>query len=648
MEDVYISALNAGISRLLMTRINKKASCGSSNCSWKTQYDAITNEDMRKERWYYYGYVGKNDYNSFKQIIDEELSAKNITHIKTRNWPTEYINKKTGDNFDKDKVNFVSRNLKAISALMSQYLKEYQGLEKKPNKSSSSKQWTQFENEPKVYPQFINKLSGETGYILEYLHRVNISFLFSHLKLHPDTESNFEELAQKYGDKGPKPSLQNAQVSTIYSFLDYTEAYVDILKQLTQVHNKSATQVGDAQWKKWRNYKSMVKALPPDLKYVSYRPTDIYNKADKDIHGFLHTACHTGVLFPQKFNGKDNTRFHYQSRYKTPRNSSYEDYPSPDAYRHQYDDTYYLPQNEELIFEPLNLIKVKNPTSYLIRGDGTGCKACNCLLDKNLTADKLRQFLKEGIELNFTSGFNWKESGSSRYAVKTFKIASDAQREDSSLYGPIKRDFKNGGAQENIYINGNSEDYCLFSPIVPQSHEVGSGNADPQDDNTSMAKQLVAINACPFVDALMGVEADRELGVVSIDELPSVVEFGGDEFNEIKEACLDAMNIFPMTEKDCKEKTNPNIPASAYNACTNLPDTVAAGFKSKCETNATQTLLGPKVPLPVNYQGDDGNLSGNYEAYLCDAITKIYDDNGTIIWTKTKEQLENDPKFKKK
>jgi hypothetical protein len=635
MRDVYSSAYITAHSQIIGNYIYEKYEKGAENTL--DEYNNILQNINEKSHKSKIGHVEKARYSSFKKIIDDELQKHSISNVKTVPWPND----------DKVKtVHFLGNNWRAITELMGLYLLKAQGLEKVT--SVSAKEPSSFQNYDKIKPEFIERFTGETEEILNYLHRVNIKFLRAHIREFP-TGGNFNVIAETHGSVGPKNSQMGAQVSTIYSFADYTGAYVDILKQLTEVSKRpsEANKVSEGNWRKWRNYKYMLKPVPKDLKYVYYRPTDISIGGDHGVHGFLHTACHTGVLFPDNFNGKPNTRFHYQSRYKTPRGKGYRDYPSSESYRYQYDDSYYIPQNENLTISPLTMIKIKNPTSYLVYGD-KGCNNCNCLKDKSLTEDKLRKWLKEGIELQFTSEFEWQtDKKVGQFAQKKYKVVSSVSDNSSSIRSSFRRNFKTGGKQ-TAYINHPSENYCLFSPIVPQSHEVGSGDASAQDDNTNVTKELAVINSCPFVEALVGADGDPEIGIRELSGLPDV-NLTEAQFNEIKTTCNSAIESFPMDIASCKNLPTEPAKKSVYDACSFMPQSIAKKFGTEingrfvCYKDAEDSLIveGQKQ-IPIKHNDQE---VGTYNAYLCDAVTKVFSEDksgkGSMIWTRKKIRESN-------
>lgn len=651
ISDYYASAYISAQSNFMYASIYRKY--GSVIDYFKENYTKKTHgADLGK--------VNKSTYESYKTIIDNKLEEYEIKGVKTKPWPAK---------IEIDEISFVGRNWKAITALMSYHLLKAQKIAKEPKKN-------QLEPLDIIRPSFIDEFAKGTKYILDHLHLANKYLLIAHIHHSPEPpkkedKSNsyphtFSGIAEATGGGGPSPSIMGAQVSTIFSFADYIGAYTDILNQLSQAHlgPGRAEKKSVADWVKWRNYRGMLKSVPKDLKYVYYRPTDIHIRGDKDVHGFLHTACHTGVLFPEFYNDKQNDRFHYQSRYRTPRWNYYRDYPSKQAYRAPYDDSFYLPQIKGLSFAPLDLVRVKNPTAYLIKGDGD-CSKCSCLKTGTLTEEKLREYLDNSIELSFTNGYDWVNGPEKRYAEKRFVIGTKPKSAKGKLYTPLARNYTLNKSTNFTSDLEDSEKYCLFSPIVPQSHEVGTGASDIQEDEIHLAKQIEEIGACPFTDALVGVEANKLAGTSMIAGLPDVPGMTEDEFLDIKATCGSAMQAFPMGINTCNETIskveNPNV----YDACSFMPQSIAKLYGTKdpnsglykCYVNGISDLtagnFGQK-DIPLLKGG--APMGKNYDAYLCDAITKIYketdeiekvDDKeykkGYMIWT---SNMENDPKVK--
>ena len=352
-----------------------------------------------------------------------------------------------------------------------------------------------------------------------YYYLVKIAYLFnSRTSGVNDNKKNinlFPDNMMRSGDGG--------DTSAIFSFMDYRDAYAATLNHTT---NNNTTSL-------FNNTNVMLRQLRPisddrDVQRIFFDVSKIntaWNHRSGNTRtlfkGFFHTACLTGVIYPMD---GQTTEFNYQSRMlhhkKDGRNmQDYQAYDNGSKGPNEpqvYDYTFDLP-NKYPKMNFFNLAALKRPTSYLI----PNCGECGCLQNGDNQQDRAGQvdgfYLKEVLErakvLDFSQGYKWlsKESNPDiKYPEKSFTKA------DLGISEPI------------------SGDYCLFSPLVPQSHNLGSGNS-AGTPNTGGEKEDEVI--CPIADATKGIE-----------ELDLTL----DEINDVIRTCASVMRRFPMSEADCE------------------------------------------------------------------------------------------------
>jgi hypothetical protein len=381
----------------------------------------------------------------------------------------------------------------------------------------------------------LKKRSTGNADAIKYLTKLNEAFYtlllvpekFNYNGPNPDTE-----FIKLFPDNLLK-SKANGDTSAIFTFMDYRDAYAEILNHTT---NSNYTKI-------FTGTGVMVKQLRPvrddqNVKRIFFNSdkmnTTWNHRVNKDkilkFKGFFHTACLTGVVFP--LDGQ-NTEFNYQSRmiyhgkpskYTEGEGGKMTDYMDYDGGnkgprdREVYDYTFDLPKRYSKM-KLFNLAALKRPTSYLI----PSCRGCGCLKYRdgsdtggNITGNYLKTVLATAKVLDFSQGYEWKEKKTS-------------PRKAAEKY--VEKSF----TPEQLGVEGDiSGDYCLYTPILPQSHNLGSGTSKETEAGGSGEEAEII---CPVADATDGIES---------------LDLTMDEINDIINTCQNVMDSFPMSEDDCQ------------------------------------------------------------------------------------------------
>lgn len=605
-------------------------SYGNSNQKEETSKVVISLEQMNDLNQ---GFINQNKYNELKSFFESNVDEI----IKLKPWPSS----------DKvDQVDFIARNFSSIVKILQlQLLKEHE-LEDTGG-SWSTKNFDQlmalsyFENIPHNETKKRIKVLYETAAEFYKFHRYTFSIESG---LDANGLASYKDIAGRFGSEGLQASKYGGQVSTVFSFMDYTSALADMLNYIS--NNTSEL---TSTWEKAKYFDLMMKPVPVYTKYVYFRPDTISLQEDDTdntvIHGFYHTACKTGVLFPHK---ESNKEFYYQTRYAFPRQISsssryYQDYPAQNdngRYKDPYDDTYYLPRINNINMEKLNLVKIKRPMAHII----PNCKACGCLKTGQLTRESLKSLIDNSLTLDFSDNYVWVNENGKKRPLKKYDITSTINNLEEGIYGvPEQGKYTIEEVNAQNFQEQFSQ-YCMFAPVVPQSHEVGNGEGEQEDNGISLNKAIYLTQSCPFVDALDGVEVDeleRSLGIQAIASMPNVYDKNNsDDFQkikDIKDSCQQALATFPMDKTLCEDQDengqslglmNDNKTKEIYNACNFFPDNIKQTFANNCYIKSNQKFPYVEFSAPVVV---NGNVVGTYNGTMCNAITKVFDDQGRII-----------------
>lgn len=380
-------------------------------------------------------------------------------------------------------------------------------------------------------------------------------------------------LQHTYGIKG-NPSkfgkIVSSQMLPIKDYVTLTKIYF----RPDQFHSRHKVPLGDSSIYRHKYYS-------PDGSYGRSPNKYDWLKGDIETVGVYHPACNTGTFFynisdvdkkflegqltEQKFQASsaakkllnvDRTKFHYFSRMQSNDKSMVPEGDSAsrssiiqawDKSFHAVDDYYPVPK--------FNLIKVKHPITYVI----PNCGKCGCLRDKSLDGNKLEALLNGALELDFYKDYSWiidnpDTEHPEEVAVKEF-VVNKQEDWQKSLSDEISK--QNG----KIALPLEGKNICLYSPLIPQSHNAGSGggtgNKTDNDDSDAHTEVF-----CPIVDALA--------------TLPDA-NISPEESKEIQRVCFNEIKAFPMSDVVCAQKQ--------HDVCTFLPDKYANTYpagSAKC------------------------------------------------------------------
>ncbi len=303
-----------------------------------------------------------------------------------------------------------------------------------------------------------------------------------------------------------------------------TNHTVQVSKQggTTSIYNVFTTRMGNlwALKQHYNTYKDLSlypihgRLLVSDIFFNVKSLTTTENSNKAEIRGFFHTACKTGVVFK---NDQKNTSFTYLSRV-TPR-TGYENLTSADAPFDEYDNIYSkaseVMKTNDKSMAPLTMIKVKHPSVYVI----PNCSGCDCV--KNDFVDKLyqeteKELSKKSMEFNldlaekFEKFLNEKAARLDFHSEFTYvddpKAPADAKTKTKVPYKSYNS--KNVLAKlklEGEYLDSN---YCIFSPIIPQAHSVGTGEAQGDLSKVETAETKPADN-CSLIEFLNSTKDEK-------------------------------------------------------------------------------------------------------------------------------------------
>jgi hypothetical protein len=357
----------------------------------------------------------------------------------------------------------------------------------------------------------------------------------------------FEENEVKFVERktipnNPKFDLEfqtppNVPTTTVMSFFDYAESYAEFLNiysngvhtDLSYAHRGASNTLASERKLSYSFgnadralVSKMLRTVGSKAKRVFYSPSLISSyvtQGTTKINGFYHKICKTGV-FIENDDHSSATEFYYQSRYRKVKTTYTKKNPAKDE--KIYFESYDIPNSKHGHstladnFPSFNLIQLKRPTAYLIKNN---CSECSCLKTGNLTGQGLRNILASAQRMDFSKDYKrYLEKGDNTPVTK----------------GPY--------AEKEFPISGGN--YCLFSPIVPQSHDVGEGSSEDTNDHDHKETEneyLAGVFACPMIDALYlnpGVSGVKTFKDVNLDE---------GKKNKIEKSC-DKKGLFPLAE----------------------------------------------------------------------------------------------------
>lgn len=380
--------------------------------------------------------------------------------------------------------------------------------------------------------------------------------------------------------------------------------------QTTSVYNFLNTRIGSL----WalRHFPDLYtqRVVKPILKRQGvsdiYLNVDRITSFDKDkerneIKGFFHGACNSGVIFEI---GKKATKFTYMSRI-IPRDD-YVRYSDENA---QYDTFYDLAsdvlEKEPKIrsgaqttmgyMNPFVMVKTKHPSTYVI----PNCTNCDCMksfidrypLDTDLsrpgaklqptTFDQVYQLGKDledflstkAYRMDFHSGFTYiKNPTKDKNAHAELKITGSYKTEV-----PYKS-FNAKNILEAFGKKGESLDnsYCLYSPVIPQAHEVGDGASEDESEQSTPEEEFVD-DDCSLLEFLESAkESDGK------QSFPDILK-DEKEVENIAGYCMSISNGLG----DVKKCTEPG------QACIGRSEEIKLKYKDLC--NQTASEIGTKA-----------------------------------------------------
>jgi len=419
----------------------------------------------------------------------------------------------------------------------------------------------------------------------QFLHKI---YKYEQNSPYTNSDGTFLESNSQKGTILPAiKRVTGGSASTILSFLNFKEAFADMLN-FASGNVKENNLVNTSK----QMIDMMAKPVRSDANLVYYTPNLLKTKtSDKGvpISGFLHTACKTGVTFRYD---NETTEFMYQTRFRTPKGTYDSTKTANSKEIGPYVTSYKLPQRAESsfinkdnykinIFNPLNMIQIKRPTSYLIGN----CKDCGCL-KKGITGNELEWMLTNQSDktkpyryklLDFSQGYNWEKD----YPYKEYKIES------------------------------NPGDLCMFSPIVPQSHDIGSGGTKDNKDNINVEKQNELVYSCPIIDALEYKGFDKN-GYT----LPDVIKSEA-VIDAIVDECIKNNDVFPLKE----DEYNKHCYSNKNDVCDLFSDAdinqLGISSRSACIQGK-----GADFPLPGNMCSIINNLDSPFMKSRIELILK--------------------------
>lgn len=350
------------------------------------------------------------------------------------------------------------------------------------------------------------------------------------------TSTYIDKIDKVLTTKQTAASVQGGNDSTVFSFLDYDSAY--------SAHYKGA-------YTDTSKFLALPMNSPVDIDSIYYTPASITSGED-GMKGFYHNACRTGVMFQMKVG---QTKFKYQSRLKV-RSSYYSSSSGADGksvVMKAFDDTYKIGFDSTLSkYDYFNIIRLKHPTAYLLND----CpNKCGCLAELK-SGKSLKTIINEKL-------VRYKSDKGTRPAIMNFSQGYTWETTKNKKARPIKRFMLKTLIGKNISAD-ESKKYCVVTPLVPQTHYVGSGSAKetafkpPATKNDNIIPQ-----PCPVISVLA-------------KNFPTDYVKDVDKQDEIIRFCKNVSDNFPFdSENECLGKKN-------NNACSYLDKATRDKFPSLC------------------------------------------------------------------
>lgn len=370
-----------------------------------------------------------------------------------------------------------------------------------------------------------------------------------------------DELKKKLTEKETVSSIQGGNDSTIFSFLDYNKPYS---KHYSNFYSDSS------------KFIALPMNSPVEIDAIYYTP-DTINTGEAGMKGFYHNACKTGVMF--KMNELTKS-FSYQSRLKVRSSyysSSVDDNPVEKAIA-DFDKTYNLGFGKALSEDDyFNIIRLKHPTAYLLKN----CpNKCGCLEDLKSGKKTLKEIINTNLVrngltkaiMNFSEGYNWET------------LPNNKKR-------PVKKFMLKDLIGKNI-MPEESGNYCVITPLVPQTHYVGVGSAEESEFKPAETKNdNIAPQPCPIISVLS--QFKDVPGYTDIAKQDEVIRF-----------CKNISDNYPFdSESTCLTKKNNDI-------CSFLDKATRSKFPTLCGGSLYGEALWKKMQ---SKQPEDGPA-------LCNAL----------------------------
>jgi hypothetical protein len=332
------------------------------------------------------------------------------------------------------------------------------------------------------------------------------------------------------------------KTTSVFNFLDFRASTLWALRNFPQIYTEKVVRP--------IRENEQVEAIFVNVDKIT---TKALNGGGEDHHvkGFFHSACKTGMVFDMI---EKNDRFRYLSRLRVDPDYS----PRTDSEIKLYDESYKLVTDQT---PPMTLMKIKHPTTYVI----PKCYGCGCIKELMLPLDKLskdvnypdkfRDILAGAIPLDFSKGYVWKVDPNLTKAEKDALIKKHKGEQNIPKIPYLEYSAKEIIAKFKAKYTGEkpaSEEYltsefCIFSPIVPQPHEVGVGETEKDKDHGNNLAEVPTTTTCPLVDLL-----NEKINGVA--QFPDVIT-DQNMIDEIYNHCNNLTDKLGMPEETCKNDT---------------------------------------------------------------------------------------------
>jgi hypothetical protein len=349
--------------------------------------------------------------------------------------------------------------------------------------------------------------------------------------------------------------------STIFDLIDMKKTFFKFFKSnyKSSAYDKAGERVDN-----------MLTALPDkNYKKVYYSPYGI-SPIDVDKHwGFYHNACMTGIAFDNEYdkskNGVGVDRFRYLARptartgfdndslrstkyivdYKNstpdniivskPKYINQEWADIDNAYEYGFEKSFW---DGTINYKPFMFFRFKHPTAYVINN----CLDCKCVKDildmsESKGADALENLLVDKNQTQivpFSFGYKWAD----------IKLTDKRSKKVTSVYAPYRMDTLTFNEPKNL---------CVFTPMIPQVHYVGTGDAKPHVEIADVIEPREDIKTCPIKEVLESRDENN------IENFP--VKLTDEKLiNELQNSCkLLLSQPVPMPESSCVDSSKNDL-----------------------------------------------------------------------------------------